>query len=1080
LRDAENAVRVKDTYRAPTGASLRGFRYRPEGRKSKAPRGDVTHPHVLASVRTISPSFRISMEKYYFGDIIGHGNYGTCHIVTHKKENRHYVAKRIPVHDVAARGEALAEAQLLSKIKHPNVIAYKESFLSSPDDDDDNDVDDVDVKRDGNRKSANRRRRFRGGDCLCIVTAYAEEGDLFTHIKRARESNPRRYFPERQVLDWTAQIALALDHIHAMRVMHRDLKTQNIFLGRGGVVKLGDFGISRVLERTDDFATTVAGTPYYLSPEVCQNQPYTLKSDVWSFGCVAYEIATLEHAFAADSLLSLVYQIVNGTCDYKEISERYDERFVGLIQAMLRRDSAKRPSVASVLRSEIMQDHLRRMQRDGLGRPRSAIVAPPPRPLIVPRDRVTSSHGNQKKGGAHQTDGSTSYATPTTTSSVASNAQGKVKMTPKEAMAERRRKAAEAREAVLLAAATEQSNVAKEAFRREFHAPGSVTCSDVSSATSADEARDGNNAGSGSIPAGNGDESRDFARRAYEEKRGDEEKVAFDSRGEATEADAGGSGSRGWEDEVAEYALQETGGSFGLRSLGLGEVVDSLEGLNVGDEGDSRNEVELGPEAEPFAHTSGFVPPAADASVIASSSREGFDDAKEDTFAGGFASGASEEMCFSPPPGAAVRVPDASQVLFRGETRSRYDDVSDSDAGSLPLDGRWDGASMSIGGTDQVGRDGSDPAFPATVPLTNDPRDDEGRERVGAFSLSDGGEEPVPDASWLNSTLPNAPLSPAQTDMEMDVLAALTLDAEADVRAEEEVSLVTAFAARHMSSGDGGSESSNGVFAPEPFRDARKDVPVDAYDHDDAPRIERDAESERAVLLEAAKSLDKEDAEAVRAAANGENGESRNRKDASASPRDASFSEPPLPTPPADDSVVAARAHKVSRLRAMCGAQLGDAFEDVHAFLRSARRRRADDAEVKTRLMALVKNDGAKLAACFAVDMLCFEEEHLFSELEQVRAPGTYAPGVNVFVDDSGRSRHDAGKNGAKNDALSDVTPSGTTRSARSSTASSRSQSPRMSSPHTALPGGGLDRRAFKATAAEREKARKRISLPGA
>ena len=132
--------------------------------------------------------------------------------------------------------------------------------------------------------------------------------------------------------------------------------------------------------------------------------------------------------------------------------------------------------------------------------------------------------------------------------------------------------------------------------------------------------------------------------------------------------------------------------------------------------------------------------------------------------------------------------------------------------------------------------------------------------------------------------------------------------------------------------------------------------------------------------------------------------------------------------------------------------------------------------------MALVKNDGAKLAACFAVDMLCFEEEHLFSELEQVRAPGTYAPGVNVFVDDSARSRHTA-SNGAKNDALADaagVSVTGTTRSARSSTASSRSQSPRTSSPHTALPGGGLDRRAFKATAAEREKARKRISLPGA
>ena len=164
---------------------------------------------------------------------------------------------------------------------------------------------------------------------LCIVTAYAEEGDLFTHIRNAREL--ARPFAERQVLDWVAQIALALDHIHALRVMHRDLKTQNIFLGRGGVVKLGDFGISRVLERTDDFATTVAGTPYYLSPEVCQNQPYTLKSDVWSFGCVAYEIATLRHAFAADSLLSLVYQIVNGTCPPVP-ADRYDARFCGLVE----------------------------------------------------------------------------------------------------------------------------------------------------------------------------------------------------------------------------------------------------------------------------------------------------------------------------------------------------------------------------------------------------------------------------------------------------------------------------------------------------------------------------------------------------------------------------------------------------------------------------------------------------------------------------------------------------------------------------------------------------------------------------
>tara|TARA_B110000459_G_C16583325_1_gene482430 strand:+ start:823 stop:1602 length:780 start_codon:yes stop_codon:yes gene_type:complete len=233
-------------------------------------------------------------SKYTFHDTIGHGNYGTCFLVTHRTEKRQYVAKRIPVRD--GIGEALAEAQLLSKIKHPNVIAYKESFLSGDNGDGEEGGDGEDWSGDDGRKNSRKNSsRYGSPQHLCIVTAYAEEGDLFTHIKRARESHPRRYFPERQVLDWTAQIALALDHIHGMRVMHRDLKTQNIFLGRGGVVKLGDFGISRVLERTDDFATTVAGTPYYLSPEVCQNQPYTLKSDVWSFGCVVYEMCRYVH-----------------------------------------------------------------------------------------------------------------------------------------------------------------------------------------------------------------------------------------------------------------------------------------------------------------------------------------------------------------------------------------------------------------------------------------------------------------------------------------------------------------------------------------------------------------------------------------------------------------------------------------------------------------------------------------------------------------------------------------------------------------------------------------------------------------
>jgi len=115
------------------------------------------------------------------------------------------------------------------------------------------------------------------------------------------------------------QTALALKHIHELHILHRDIKSQNIFVTSNGFVKIGDFGISRVLEHTYDQANTVVGTPYYMryqyilnirSPEVCENKPYTYKSDVWALGCVLYELCNLTHAFKSNNLLGLVNRIV--------------------------------------------------------------------------------------------------------------------------------------------------------------------------------------------------------------------------------------------------------------------------------------------------------------------------------------------------------------------------------------------------------------------------------------------------------------------------------------------------------------------------------------------------------------------------------------------------------------------------------------------------------------------------------------------------------------------------------------------------------------------------------------------------
>lgn len=137
---------------------------------------------------------------------------------------------------------------------------------------------------------------------LCIVMDYAEGGDMYTKIGKQRKIG--KGFPESQILDWFVQICLALKYVHDRKILHRDLKTQNIFLTAKGDIKIGDFGIARVLQDTYDCAQTAIGTPYYLSPEICQEKPYNQKSDIWSLGCILYELVTLRHAFDANSISS--------------------------------------------------------------------------------------------------------------------------------------------------------------------------------------------------------------------------------------------------------------------------------------------------------------------------------------------------------------------------------------------------------------------------------------------------------------------------------------------------------------------------------------------------------------------------------------------------------------------------------------------------------------------------------------------------------------------------------------------------------------------------------------------------------
>ncbi len=119
------------------------------------------------------------------------------------------------------------------------------------------------------------------------------DGDLATFLKHAKKKG--ELLEENVILAWFIMLIIGIQALHSKNVLHRDLKSANVFLTSNKYVKIGDFGISKVLDSTS--AKTFVGTPYYLSPEVCSNKKYDLRSDLWSLGCILYELCTLNVNF---------------------------------------------------------------------------------------------------------------------------------------------------------------------------------------------------------------------------------------------------------------------------------------------------------------------------------------------------------------------------------------------------------------------------------------------------------------------------------------------------------------------------------------------------------------------------------------------------------------------------------------------------------------------------------------------------------------------------------------------------------------------------------------------------------------
>lgn len=261
-------------------------------------------------------------EVYKKVKTLGEGSFGKAYLVECQSDKSLAVIKQIDITQMSEeeKKETLDEAKIMENLTHPNIIRFREVYKTK-----------------------------RGK--LCIVMDYADGGDLQKFLKTTK-----KYLKEDLILDWFTQICLAMKHVHDRKILHRDLKSQNIFLTKSQFVKLGDFGIARVLSHTKDIARTVVGTPYYLSPEIIENRPYSFSSDVWSLGVLLYEMCSLRPPFDASSLHELASKILKGK--YSAIPSFYSENMSLLIETLLKVNPKDRPNINQILKFPLISDRI--------------------------------------------------------------------------------------------------------------------------------------------------------------------------------------------------------------------------------------------------------------------------------------------------------------------------------------------------------------------------------------------------------------------------------------------------------------------------------------------------------------------------------------------------------------------------------------------------------------------------------------------------------------------------------------------------------------------------------------------------
>ena len=261
------------------------------------------------------------MENFEIICKLGSGGFSKVYKVKRKIDNKIYALKKVQMLNLSEKQKisSLNEVRVLASIKNKYVINYKEAFLDEK-------------------------------DCtLCLVMEYADRGDLENKIKEQKQKS--EYFREEDIWKIFINIVKGLKSLHDKGIIHRDIKSSNIFLFNDGIAKLGDLNICKIISN-ENLGHTQAGTPAYAAPEVWMQKPYGKKSDIWSLGCVLYEMIALKCPFREDNMVKLYNKVLVG--EYKKIPNNFSNDLSWIIEHMINSEIDKRFSCEEILNCDII------------------------------------------------------------------------------------------------------------------------------------------------------------------------------------------------------------------------------------------------------------------------------------------------------------------------------------------------------------------------------------------------------------------------------------------------------------------------------------------------------------------------------------------------------------------------------------------------------------------------------------------------------------------------------------------------------------------------------------------------------